>query len=266
MQNLSPTMNILLKAIRKASRGVSRDFGEVENLQISQKAPGNFVTASDLKAEEILVEELKKARPEYGFLLEEGGEIKGKSEEYRWIIDPIDGTTNFIHGLPYFCITVALEKKQPNGKAEIVAAVTYNPVAKEIFMAEKGQGVWFEGVESSRTSRLRVSGRKKMIDCILCVGSVKDMLANTEIKPTDFSGVRCIGSTALALAYVAAGKFDCFIQRGVKAWDVAAGLLFIREAGGRVSDFAGGDDIFAKGEIVASNENMYDSLMKKISR
>lgn len=260
-QTYSPTMNIMMKAVRKAARGLMRDFGEVESLQVSKKGPGDFVSVADTKTEKALYEELVKAKPEYSFLMEESGLVTGNDGEYRWIIDPIDGTTNFLHGSADFCINIALEKKLPSGKSEVVAAITDNPAKRETFWAEKGKGAWLEA-DGRQASRLRVTSRSKLGESLICIGSIKSDHEFALKTYKDVSGIRCIGSSALALAYVAAGRFDGFIQYGAKPWDLAAGILLVKEAGGYISDYDNGSDMFDKKQIVAANEYLHFKLLK----
>src|SRR5437868_6552620 len=240
----------MINAVRKAARGVQRDFGEVANLQVSLKGPANFVTNADRRCEKVLREELDKARPGYGFLMEEGGAIKGSSDpDHRWIIDPIDGTTNFIHAIPLFAISLALERK-----GELVAAVTYNPITDELFTAEKGRGAFLNN------RRLRVAARPDIREAVIACGiphrgeddqeRFRRELALIQAK---VSGLRRLGSATLELAYVAAGRFDALWERGLSAWDLAAGMLMIREAGGFTADCDGDASPLHTGAIVAGN-------------
>ncbi len=264
MPVFSPTMTVMMKAVRKATRALIRDFGELENLQVSKKGTNDFVTAADLKAEKILIEELQKARPKYGFLTEESGEIPGTDESHRWIIDPLDGTINFMHGHPTFCSTIALERTHPNGSREIIAALTEAPVLNEIFWAEKGVGAWVEGGHTAR--RLRVSARTKYTDSLLCVGALKtDITSVNKLVSLQASGVRAIGSTALALAYTASGNFDAFMQGKTNYWDIAAGILLVKEAGGNVTTYNNKNDFHnSNPSIIAANDIMHGNLIKEI--
>ncbi len=268
MSDFSAHITVMMKAARHASRAIIRDFGEVENLQVSEKAPKDFVTAADLRSEEILMEELSKARPGYGFLVEESGETVGTDEQYRWIVDPLDGTTNFIHGIPYYCINIALEKKMPNGKKEIIAALTAAPSQKEVFWAEKGGGAWLEHEQMGR-QRLRVSGRKKLETAMALTGSVRrknpEHIQKIGTAVNELAGFRCMGSTALSLASVACGRGDIFFQKGTMPWDIAPGILLIREAGGFVSDLSGRDTMLQSGSIVAANEKLHMLMQKLLS-
>ena len=225
----SSLMTVMINAARKAARGLQRDFGEVENLQVSVKGPGDFVTASDRRCEQILREELAKARPGYGFLGEEGGATAGSDPESRWIIDPIDGTTNFIHGVPLFAIAIAIERA-----GEIVAGLIYNPVMDELFTAEKGRGAFLND-----RRRLRVAARREMHDTLVACGLPHRGNAGNELFRAELAimqgrvaGLRRTGSACLDLAYVAAGRFDAYWERGLKPWDLAAGIVLVREAGG----------------------------------
>lgn len=254
----SALMNVMTAAALKAGRGLKRDFGEVENLQVSVKGPADFVSAADRRAEKVLFEELSKARPGYGFLMEEQGVVEGADKTHRWIIDPLDGTTNFLHGIPVFAINVALERE-----GAIVAGLTYNPIADEMYMAEKGQGAWLNN------RRLRVSARRHIADGLIACGTPP--LGRAHLHPkfkaelaavmARAGNVRRLGSAAIDLALVASGRFDAYWERGLKEWDMAAGVLLVREAGGFVSDANGGDAIFDTGSICAGNESMHRHLL-----
>lgn len=256
-------MTIMLKAARKATRALIRDFGELENLQVSRKGTKDFVSAADLKAEKIIMEELKKARPKFGFLTEETGEIPGEDETHRWIIDPLDGTINFLHGNSCFSTTIALERTNPNGSKEIIAAVTEAPVLKESYWAEKGMGSWVEG-DNGSSRRLRVSARKNFNDSLFCLGSLNSDIPTANLLAPLASGVRVIGSTALALAYTASGTFDGFMQGKTNYWDIAAGILLIKEAGGTVSNYTNKSEFPNGTSIIAANDAMHASLLKEI--
>lgn len=255
----SPDIQVMVRAVQKAAKGLVRDFGEVENLQVSKKGPKDFVSTADFRAEKILMEELKTARPSYSFLTEESGIVGPENSGARWVIDPLDGTTNFLHGFPDFCISVALEKQQ-DGKKEITAGIIYSPVHKELFWAEKGKGAWIESGEGRGVTRLRVAGRSHLEDCLVIVGALRgnDKAFADKIyhMAALTSGIRCIGSTALALAYIAAGRGDIFFQKDMKFWDVAAGLLLIREAGGVFTDFSGKKYTEGKKELLAANDTL----------
>ncbi|MBV1863245.1 MAG: inositol monophosphatase [Rhodobacteraceae bacterium] len=255
---MSANMNIMIKAARKAGRSLMRDFGEVEHLQVSTKGPGDFVSKADLKAEEIIREELTEARPNYGWLGEESEEIAGADPTRRWIVDPLDGTTNFLHGLPHWAISIGLEHK-----GEIVASVIFNPVGEELFAAEKGAGAWMND------RRLRVSGRRDMIEMIFATGlpfgGRKDLPETLQdlarILPV-CAGVRRWGAASLDLAYVAAGRYDGFWERNLKPWDMAAGLLLVKEAGGFITSMHEGGKPIEDGTVIAANANVFDRFVK----
>jgi myo-inositol-1(or 4)-monophosphatase len=253
----SALLNVMIKAARQAARTLKRDFGEVEHLQVSLKGPGNFVTAADRKAEEILREELAKARPGYGFLGEEGGRHEGADKTHLWIVDPLDGTTNFLHGIPQFSISIALERE-----GAIVAGLVYNPANDELFTAERGIGAFLND------KRLRVAGRKRLADALIACGlphSGRGDLAlsgrETTAVQEQVAGLRRFGSAALDLAWIAAGRFDGYWERGLSPWDMAAGILLVREAGGFVTDLDGSDAMLTKGDIIAGNETMHRDLL-----
>ena len=249
----SANLNVMIKAARRAASSLRRDFNEVENLQVSMKGAGDFVSKADIKAEQIIRDILMEARPAYGWLAEEGGEAQGTDGMHRWIVDPLDGTTNFLHGLPHWAISIALERK-----GEIIAAVVYDPAKDEMFTSEKGSGAWMND------RRLRVSGRREMIGMIFATGVP---FANNKTLPKTLkelahlmprcAGVRRWGAAALDLAYVAAGRYDGFWERGINAWDVAAGSLLVREAGGLIGPLDDAEDPIAEGKIVAANAEIF---------
>jgi myo-inositol-1(or 4)-monophosphatase len=248
----------MIAAARKAARSLKRDFGEVENLQVSLKGPANFVSAADRKAEETLYAELTKARPGYGFLGEEGGIREGDDKTHRWIVDPLDGTTNFLHGIPQFAISVALERE-----GAIVAGLVYNPITEELFIAEKGKGAFLND------RRIRVAGRKNLSEAVLACGLAHlghgdhaTVKRETGAMLDQVAGLRRFGAAALDLAFVAAGRFDGYWERSLSAWDVAAGIILVREAGGFVTDCDGGDAMLDLGEVAAGN----DTIRKEIVR
>lgn len=252
----SALLNVMTNAAFKAGRSLSRDFGEVQNLQVSKKGPGDFVTNADIKAEKIIREELETARPMFGFLMEEAGEFAGRDPQNRWIVDPLDGTHNFMHGIPHFCVSIALEREK-----EIVAGVVYNPATDELFVAERGQGAY------ANDTRMRVAARKALSDCVISThiprlgqSGHKRALAEQAAVMRETAGVRCSGSTALDMAYFAAGRYDGVWQRGPQAWDFAAGLILIREAGGYATDISGGRKIFETGTILTGNERIHKLL------
>lgn len=256
----SAIMNVMVQAVRKAGRGLTRDFGEVENLQVSAKGPGDFVSAADRKAERILHSELEYARPGYSFLMEESGAIEGEDHQHRWIIDPLDGTTNFLHGIPLFAISVALERQ-----GTLVAAVVYNPATDELFTAERGQGAFLND------RRLRVANRRDMAESVIATGIPHLGRGDHGLSLTELSGlmgqvagIRRCGAAALDLAWLAAGRFDGFWEHALSPWDMAAGCLLIREAGGYVSDMDGRDRMFDTGSIVAGNEAIHRQLLKQL--
>jgi myo-inositol-1(or 4)-monophosphatase len=254
----SALMNVMTAAAIKAGRGLKRDFGEVENLVVSVKGPGDFVSAADKKAEKILFDELSKARPGYGFLLEEGGEVIGADRSHRWLIDPLDGTTNFLHGLPIFAVSIALERE-----GQLVAGVVYNPATDDMYVAEKGQGAWHNN------RRLRVTPRATISEALIACGiphlgkakqhpRFKVELASVMARAM---GVRRLGAASIYLAYVAAGRFDAYWERDLQPWDVAAGIVLVREAGGMISDLDDGDAMMTKGDICAGNDAMRKALL-----
>jgi myo-inositol-1(or 4)-monophosphatase len=260
MAQASANLNIMIKAARIAGRKLLRDFGEVENLQVSMKSAGDFVSRADKKAEEVIREELTEARPNYGWLGEESEEVKGADPTRRWIVDPLDGTTNFLHGLPHWAVSIGLEHK-----GEIVSALVFDPVKDEMFTAEKGGGCWLND------SRLRVSNRQRLIEMIFATGlpfagraDLPDTLQDlARILPT-CAGVRRFGAAALDLAYVAAGRYDGFWERGLHPWDVAAGLCLVKEAGGLMDTIVAGGNIIEDGDILVSNEVNFDTFAKLV--
>jgi len=253
----SAVINVMASAALKAARGLLRDFGEVEQLQVSVKGPGDFVTQADLKAERTLRAELSRARPSFGFLMEESGASEGSDPRHRWIVDPLDGTTNFLHGMPMFCISIALERDD-----EIVAGVIYEPVRDEMFWAEKGQGAYVND------RRLRVSARRSLAEAVIATGipSIRAKidhaiyLRTLQAVMAATVGVRRCGAAALDLAYLAAGRYDGYWEWGLSAWDIAAGILIVREAGGYITDLAGGDGLMASGNILAGNPHIHPLL------
>ena len=252
-------MNVMLAAARKAGRSLARDFGEVEQLQVSLKGPANFVSAADTRAEEILHAELLRARPGYGLLMEERGVVEGDDRTHRWIVDPLDGTTNFLHGIPHFAISIALERE-----GELVAGLVFNPATHETFTAEKGKGAYLND-----RRRLRVAARTELSSAVIATGIPHSgrpehalFLKELEAVMANSAGVRRIGAAALDLAWTAAGRLDGFWERNLKAWDLAAGIVVLREAGGFVSDADGKDDMLGKGSVVAGNEAIYRRLLK----
>jgi len=253
----SALMNVMVQAARKAARGLTRDFGEVEQLQVSVKGPANFVSAADERAEKTLFQELSKARPGYGFLMEEGGEIEGSDKSHRWIIDPLDGTTNFLHGMPLFAISVALERD-----GQIVAGLIYNPVSDELYTAEKGKGAFLND------RRLRVAARKTLADAVVSTGiphrgrtGHPRFLREVETAMGEVAGIRRTGAASIDLAWTASGRFDGYWEHNIQPWDMAAGILLVREAGGFVTDASGGQDMFGTGSVVAGNTSIHKALL-----
>lgn len=257
----SANLNLMIKAARKAGKSLVKDFREVENLQVSAKGPGDFVSRADREAERIIREELTAGRPSYGWLGEETGGAAGEDPTRRWIVDPLDGTTNFLHGMPHWAVSIALEHK-----GEIVSAVVYDPAKDEMFWAEKGAGAW---LNDSR--RLRVSGRRVMSEAVFATGvpfgarkTLPATLQDLARLMPQCAGVRRWGAAALDLAYVAAGRFDGFWERELSPWDMAAGILLVKEAGGFVQPIREGDDILAKGAVICGNEGVFDPFAKAI--
>jgi myo-inositol-1(or 4)-monophosphatase len=252
----TPLINVMIGAVKKAARRLIRDFGELEHLQVSKKGPADFVTAADRRTEDILRIELTKARPTYGFLLEERREIAGTDNSNRWIIDPLDGTTNFLHGIAHFAISIALERDR-----DVFAGVIYNPITNEMFWAEKGKGAHLN------ERRLRVSGRSDLTEAIVATGipflGAKDhpqFLGQMASVMGATAGVRRFGTASLDLAFVAAGRFDGFWETALKPWDIAAGIALVREAGGIVSDLKDGGTMLASGDIIAANRDLHGPL------
>lgn len=257
---LSPNMNVMIKAAEKAARSLVRDFGEVEQLQVSRKGPGDFVSAADLRAEETIFRELSRARPDFGFLMEERGAAGEKDAESIWIVDPLDGTANFLHGIPHWCISIALQEK-----GEIVAGFIYDPIKDESFRAEKGNGAFM------RNKRLRVSGRTTMESAMFATGQPTPGPAAEALFIREYKailrrsrGIRRFGAAALDLAYVAAGRYEGFWECGLKAWDMAAGYLIVKEAGGLVTTMDGRANPVHENNILAANSNLYDELRKAL--
>ena len=260
----SALITVMVNAARKASIRLKRDYGEVDQLQVSKKGPADFVTAADIRTEKILREELLRARPNFGFLMEEAGEQLGADTHRRWIIDPIDGTTNFVHGIAQFAISIAAEE---NG--EFTAGLIFDPIGEELFWAERGQGAYLND------RRIRVSSRAMMAQSLFATGipfmgrgkeeDHDKFLAEMKAVMSVSAGIRRFGSAALDLAYVAAGRFDGFWESGLQPWDMAAGILIVREAGGLVSDLSGRDRMFESGSIVAANPHLQQDLRTLIT-
>jgi myo-inositol-1(or 4)-monophosphatase len=249
----SPVINVMANAARKAARGLNRDFGEVEQLQVSVKGPSDFVSTADLRAERTLKAELMRARPGYGLLMEESGTTEGNDPHHRWIVDPLDGTTNFLHGIPHFSISIGLERD-----GEVIAGIIYEPTRDEMFWAEKGIGAYLND------RRLRVSARRQLGEALIGTGfpfrgrPKHPGYTQTLVRVMEATaGVRRLGSAALDLAYVAAGRYDGFWEFDLSPWDIAAGLLLVREAGGFVSDLAGGQTMMTGGDVLAANVHLH---------
>jgi len=264
MATRSALINVMTRAADKAARGLRRDFGEIEQLQVSLKGPGNFVSTADHRAEKLIRQELARARPGYGFLMEESGASAGSDPEHRWIVDPLDGTTNFLHGLPHFCISIALERS-----GEIVAGVVFDPIKDEQFWAEKGQGAFLND------RRLRVSSRRQLNHALIATGTPyieREIEGNRERYLRQLgrvmrgvADVRRLGAAALDLAYVAAGRFDGYWEYALSPWDVAAGMLLVREAGGYISEPAGSGDPLATGNVLAANDHLHSGLQSLLA-
>ncbi|ACL62019.1 inositol monophosphatase family protein [Methylobacterium nodulans] len=258
----SPLMTVMVDAVRKAARGLKRDFGEVENLQVSRKGPGNFVSIADKRAEAVLREALMKARPGYSLIMEEGGSIEGSDKTHTWHVDPLDGTTNFLHGIPHFCISVGLERE-----GVIVAGVIYDPIKDELFIAERGQGAFLNN------RRLRVSARRDLADALVLYGSPylgrgnhPRLLKELGTVMAVTGGVRRQGSAALDLAYVACGRADLYWERDLQSWDMAAGLIMVREAGGFATSADGGPDALAAHSVACGNELLHRDLIALLKK
>ncbi|WAC48073.1 inositol monophosphatase family protein [Asticcacaulis sp. SL142] len=256
----SSLIQVMVASVRKSLKGISRDFGEVTELQVSRKGPGDFVTAADKRVEAALFEELTRVRPGYGFLGEEQGMIDGTDKSHTWIVDPIDGTTNFMHGIPHFACTVALERS-----GEIVAGVTYNPITNDLYWAEKGKGAYHND------RRLRVSSRKQLDETVIAtglpfIGKAGHTQALKELHQImqRTAGIRRMGACSLDLAMVAAGQYDGYWERGLKPWDMAAGLLLVAEAGGKVTSIENDDSPMKTGELLATNLELYPQLLDKL--
>ena len=252
----SANLEIMLRAARAAARFLTRDFNEVEQLQVSIKGPGDFVSAADRRAEQVIRDELKRGRPDYGLLMEESGEEVGRSPKNRWIVDPLDGTTNFLHAVPHWSISIALEQH-----GDITAALVYDPVKNELFTAEKGNGAYLNE-RRIRVSR-RADMRQALIGCGLPIREWKGRQSfprQMERVADECGGLRRLGTCSLDLAYVACGRQDGCWEFGTKPWDIAAGILLVREAGGRVGRLEGDEDLLAEGTIVAGNPDIYDRL------
>lgn len=258
----SAIINVMVQTAMKAGRSLARDFGEVQNLQVSLKGPGDYVSQADRKAEDIIYTELSRARPGYSFLMEERGEVAGTDDQHRWIVDPLDGTTNFLHGIPMFAISIALERQ-----GQLVAGVIYNPAMDELYTAERGGGAFMND------RRLRVSARTKLSDSVIGTGIPHlgrghhgQALLELRNVMGETAGIRRIGAASLDLAYVAAGRLDGYWESWLSPWDMAAGILMVREAGGFCSDLEGGQNIFDSGSVLAGNEAIHRGLLKTVQK
>ena len=266
MVSHSGLITVMQRAVRKAAPRLRRDFGEVEQLQVSRKGPADFVSMADKRAEQTIVDELRNARPDWGMVLEEGGEIAGNPDKPRWIVDPLDGTTNFLHGIPHFSISIAVEEKKPGGGTEITHAMVYQPLNDEEFWAEKGRGAWLQD------RRLRVSARRDLLETVMGTGIPHCGRGTPEswakiynaVAP-HVSGIRRFGSAALDLAWVAAGRFDGFWEDDLDLWDTAAGVLLVKEAGGFVTDYRGADRAFERREYIAASSAIHSKLQKLVA-
>ena len=254
----SALLNVMVKAARRAGRNLKRDLGEIENLQVSLKGPANFVSLADKRAEETLYDELTKARPGYGFIGEEGGTREGTDKANVWIVDPLDGTTNFLHGIPHFAVSIALQRE-----GVLIAGLVYNPADDDLFLAEKGKGAYLND------QRLRVAARKKLNESVIAcglphIGRGDFDIASQELRAIQpqVAGLRRFGAAALDLAWVAAGRLDGYWERNLSSWDMAAGMVLVREAGGFVTDIEGGDKIFETRDIIAGNDYIHRELVK----
>jgi myo-inositol-1(or 4)-monophosphatase len=262
----SGLITVMTRAARKAAPRLRRDFGEIEHLQVSRKGPADFVSMADQRAEQTIVEELRTARPDWGMLLEEGGVIEGNPDKPRWIVDPLDGTTNFLHGVPHFSISIAVEERKPGGGSEISHGLVYQPLTDEGFWAEKGRGAWLND------RRLRVSSRKDLNECLIGTGiphcgrgAPEEWAKIYDAVGSQVSGIRRFGSAALDLAWVAAGRMDGFWEDDLDPWDTAAGVVLVKEAGGFVTDYRGSDRMFERREYVAGSAAIHNKLQKLVA-
>jgi myo-inositol-1(or 4)-monophosphatase len=266
MPRLSAHMTVMQAAAQKAAKRLLRDFNEVENLQVSVKGPGDFVSQADLRAEASIREDLEKARPGYAMLMEESGASGSEKWAWRWVVDPLDGTTNFLHGIPHWAISIALEKRSSDGSTELAAGVVYSPVNNEMFWAEKGAGAYVND------KRLRVSARRELKDAVFATGipfaitSAANQLAFartlSQLMPR-VAGIRRFGSAALDLCWTAAGRYDGYWESGIHPWDIAAGMLIVREAGGYATDAGGQDNVAST--VVAANPHLHKQLLDVVA-
>ena len=266
MVSHSGLITVMTRAVRKAAPRLRRDFGEVEQLQVSKKGPGDFVSMADKRAEQTIVEELRNARPDWGLLLEESGEIAGDPTKPRWIVDPLDGTTNFLHGIPHFAISIAVEERKADGRGEISHGLVYQPLSDESYWAEKGRGAWLQD------RRLRVSARRHLDEALIGTGIPHLGRGTTEswgkiyaaVAP-EVCGIRRFGAATLDLAWVAAGRLDGFWEDDLDIWDTAAGMLLVKEAGGFITDYRGSDRSFERREYLAANGELHSKLHKLVA-
>jgi myo-inositol-1(or 4)-monophosphatase len=257
----SALLNVMIQAARKAGRSLARDFGEVEQLQVSVKGPANFVSAADHRAEDIIYRELERARPGYGFLMEERGLVEGRDKTHRWIVDPLDGTTNFLHGIPLFAVSIGLERD-----GQLTAGVIYNPATNELFTAERGKGAFLND------RRLRVSARRTLADAVIATGiphrgRPQHATFQKELAKLmgEVAGLRRTGAAAIDLAWTAAGRFDAYWERNIKPWDMAAGILLVREAGGLATDVNGNNTMFESGTVVCGTPAIQRALVAHLA-
>jgi myo-inositol-1(or 4)-monophosphatase len=262
----SGLITVMERAARKAAPRLRRDFNEVQHLQVSRKGPADFVSMADERAEQTLFEELSRARPDWGFIMEERGIVEGDPAKPRFVVDPLAGTSNFLHGIPHFAISIAAEEPRPNGRHEPLAALIYQPLTDESFWAEKGRGAWLQD------HRLRVSSRRDLPDALIATGipflgrgdSAEWTRIFGAIAP-EVAGIRRFGSAALDLAWVAAGRFDGYWEADLAHWDVAAGMLLVKEAGGFITDYRGGDRAIERSEFLAANDALHSKLHKLLA-
>jgi myo-inositol-1(or 4)-monophosphatase len=262
----SGLITIMDRAARKAGIGLRRNFNEVQHLQVSRKGPADFVSKADQKAERSLYDDLLHARPDWGFVMEEGGFIEGDPTKPRWIIDPLDGTSNFLHGIPHFAISIAVEEPKAGGRGEVIAGLVYQPLTDESFWAEKGRGAWLQD------QRLRVSARRDLSEALIATGIPFMGHGNFAqwsrifgaVAP-EVAGIRRFGAAALDLAWLASGRYDGYWEADLNIWDVAAGMLLVKEAGGFVTDFRGGDRALERNEFLAGNDAMHSKLHKLVA-
>lgn len=261
----SGLITVMERAARKAAPRLRRDFNEVQHLQVSRKGPADFVSMADQRAEQTLFEELSRARPDWGFIMEERGTIEGMAGKGRFVVDPLDGTSNFLHGIPHFSISICAEDERPDGRWEPTAALVYQPLTDESFWAEKGRGAWLQD------QRLRVSSRRDLADALIATGipflghgNFAEWSRIFGAIAPEVAGIRRLGSAALDLAWVAAGRFDGYWESDLNRWDVAAGILLVKEAGGFITDYRGSDRAIERSEFLAANDALHSKLHKLV--